>query len=221
MAACSSSPTSTSLPAPEPSDTRLTSAAAEPNIVLLEFLNMLRDGDFDTADGLIDEPQLLLLAAVEAGDASLLQGVADGTASLDPQIRENFWSSFVAAVPGLAGPEDFTFSEPEEHDGEGDEFQSIGVTLADGTSLGIWVLRNDPVGGWRIDPIASLGGPFVGSYTHWVESLTPDQRLIAEQAARFYRSSWLVLADRQPGDDPGIAVAESVDEMFQVIGEGN
>ncbi len=221
MAACSSSPTSSTPAAPEPSETALATATVEPNVVLLEFLNMLREGDFDTADGLVDEPQLLLLAAVEAGDVSLLQGVADGTATLAPQIRENFWSSFVAAVPGLTGSESFSFTDPEEHDVGGDEFQSIGVTLADGTSLGIWVLRNDPEIGWRIDPIASLGGPFVGSYTHWVESLTAGQRLIGEQAARFYRSSWQVLADRQPGDDPGIAVAESVDDLFQVIDEGS
>ena len=218
VAACSS-PSATTLAAGVAGETTSAATAPDPSVVLLQFLNSLRDGDFVAAGDLTDEPQLLLLAAIEAADASLLGGIPDGAATLDPQIRENFWSSFVTAVPGLSGTESFSFSEPEEYLAAADEFQAIMVTLGDGTTIGTWVLRNDPSDGWLIDPIASLGGPFVGSYSDWTSSLTAGQRLLAQQAAGYYRSSWQVLADRQPGDDPGVAVAQSVDDLLRLIDE--
>lgn len=190
------------------------STGSNPSVVLLEFLNALRDGDVDATAEMVDEPQILLLAAIEAGDPTLLEGVAGGTAEVDDQIRRNFWASFAAAVPGLADPETggFEFSEPQEYTAEGARFQVVDAALADGTSVGTWVLRNED--GWIIDPIGSFGGPFVGPYTDWLQSLTGQDFEVARSAAARYRSSWTVLGDRQPLDEPGIAIGFSLEELF-------
>lgn len=193
--------------------------ARDANIRLVEFLGMLREGRYEDTATLVDEPQLLLLTAIEVGDASMLTDVVSGSAELSAQVRRNFWASFVAAIPGLAGDADLDlrFATPFTYSAGGDEFTAIDVTVGDNEAAGMWVLRNHPQRGWIIDPIASFGGPFVGPYTQWTGTLSADQRDVAVNAADFYRSSWEALGDRQPLDEPGVAIGQALTELFVVL----
>ncbi len=205
-----------------PSSTQLpTSSSAAglsgPETSLTALLDALRTGDYVATEPYVDETQLALFAAIESGDPDTLVSMVES--GVTDAVRENFWSSFVEAIAGLAGaaPEGLELGEAEPVAVGEVQFALVDVEFVESESSGTWVLRETEAGTWVVDVIGTFGSAFVNPLTGWLEVMTPVQRATVGAAVAGYDASWDQLIALQGNDEAGEIVRSTVQEMRRLI----
>lgn len=188
-------------------------AGVAPEQVLESFLGTLRNGKYAATTDYVDESQLALFASIESGDPDTLvqmstRGVTDG-------VRDNFWASFVEAIPGLAGagPDAVLLSEGESFAADQSEFVKIDAEFPQSGGAGTWILRDGPSDGWMIDIIATFGAAFVNPLSGWMQAMTPEQRSEVAGLVAVHDDSWDALGSLQGDDEAGVAVRAALNDL--------
>lgn len=208
--------------AAEPSSTTASQVVDDgmigPEAALTQLFQALGAGDYTQTEGLVDEAQLGLLAAIEVPDATAyFRYEQEG---LTVRARNNFWSSFAGSMTGLLEtPADgITATIERQFAADGTRFAIGKVRLGLQEISGDFVLRlvDDE---WRLDPIATFGGAFVAPIRNWLRAIPPADVAPVSELLRRDADSWRLLSDLQTDEsEAGITISSEVANLLIEIG---
>lgn len=204
----------------QPSVSSTDGSASGPDESLGNLLEALAAEDYAATTPYVDETQLALFASIESGDPATLLSMAES--GVPDEVRDNFWSSFVEAIPGLAGaePDGIVLDEPELSTVGSVEFAVVDVEFVDSDSSGSWVLRKTESGEWVVDVIGTFGSAFVSPLSGWLAAMDPGRRAEVADAVAGHDASWDQLIVIQGNDDVGDIVRGAVQELRRLIPSG-
>lgn len=197
------------------STTSVGSSFSSPEESARYLFEQLAVGEFSNVTDVVDAERLAVLTSIESADAQLF--LSDE--AIDERTSINFWSQFVAALPQFDGSgTDVDVTVERQFAIEGDRFATATVRV-DGMSIpGQFVLRltNEE---WKLDAVASFGGPFISPIRSWLRTIPSDQ--VDEVRAKMitYRTSFLALVETQDmEDETGIILTSTVSELLAELG---
>lgn len=196
-----------------PVTTTTTSVPVSPERAIEGLIGALRSGEYSATAEYVDESQLAIFASIESGDPAAL--IEMSTAGVTSAVRDNFWASFVEAIPGLAesAADDIVLVEGESFSAGQSDYLEIGAEFAQTGATGTWILRKDDAGGWMVDVIATFGAAFVSPLSGWMQSMTPQERADVAAVVAGHGDSWEALGSLQGVDEAGVAVRGALDEL--------
>lgn len=177
----------------------------------------LAAGDYQQASEGVDGRRLAVLTSIESDSGQVFLQSADN--GVDEQTSTNFWSQFVAAMDQFGqGPQPVETTVIRQFAIADDRFASVAVRVGDKSIPGAFVFRLSG-GEWKLDALASFGGPFISPIRSWLRTIPSADLDPVRTELGTFQSSFLALVEIQNMDDEsGIIVTESVKELLAELG---